>query len=26
QLFDAWGAADPATVAGRMRLSSLLFA
>jgi putative thioredoxin len=26
QLFDAWGAADPATVAGRQRLSSLLFA
>ncbi len=26
QLFDAWGAADPATVTGRMRLSSLLFA
>jgi putative thioredoxin len=26
QLFDAWGATDPATVAGRMRLSSLLFA
>ena len=26
QLFDAWGANDPATVAGRQRLSSLLFA
>jgi putative thioredoxin len=26
QLFDAWGATDPATVAGRQRLSSLLFA
>jgi putative thioredoxin len=26
QLFDAWGAADPATVTGRQRLSSLLFA
>ena len=26
QLFDAWGAADPATIAGRQRLSSLLFA
>ena len=26
QFFDAWGAADPATIAGRMRLSSLLFA
>lgn len=26
QFFDAWGAADPATTAGRMRLSSLLFA
>ncbi len=26
QLFDAWGASDPATVAGRQRLSSLLFA
>jgi putative thioredoxin len=26
QLFDAWGPADPATVAGRQRLSSLLFA
>jgi putative thioredoxin len=26
QLFEAWGGADPVTVAGRMRLSSLLFA
>jgi putative thioredoxin len=26
QLFDAWGGADPATIAGRQRLSSLLFA
>jgi putative thioredoxin len=26
QLFDAWGPADPATSAGRQRLSSLLFA
>ena len=26
QLFDAWGPNDPATVAGRQRLSSLLFA
>jgi putative thioredoxin len=26
QLFDAWGVADPATIAGRQRLSSLLFA
>jgi putative thioredoxin len=26
QLFDAWGPADPATVSGRQRLSSLLFA
>jgi putative thioredoxin len=26
QLFDAWGPADPATVAGRQKLSSLLFA
>jgi putative thioredoxin len=26
QLFDAWGASDPATMAGRQRLSSLLFA
>ncbi|MGH6736533.1 MAG: tetratricopeptide repeat protein [Methyloceanibacter sp.] len=26
QLFDAWGPSDPATVAGRQRLSSLLFA
>jgi putative thioredoxin len=26
QLFDAWGASDSATVAGRQRLSSLLFA
>jgi putative thioredoxin len=26
QLFDAWGANDPATIAGRQRLSSLLFA
>jgi len=26
QLFEAWGPADPATVAGRQRLSSLLFA
>ena len=26
QFFDAWGASDPATVAGRQRLSSLLFA
>lgn len=25
QLFDAWGAADPATISGRQRLSSLLF-
>jgi putative thioredoxin len=25
QLFDAWGASDPATIAGRQRLSSLLF-
>ena len=26
QLFDAWGAADPVTISGRQRLSSLLFA
>ncbi len=26
QLFDAWGPADPATVSGRQKLSSLLFA
>ena len=26
QLFDAWGPADPATLAGRQKLSSLLFA
>ena len=26
QLFDAWGANDPATILGRQRLSSLLFA
>jgi putative thioredoxin len=26
QLFDAWGANDPATIAGRQKLSSLLFA
>jgi putative thioredoxin len=26
QLFDAWGASDPATIAGRLKLSSLLFA
>ncbi len=26
QLFDAWGAGEPATIAGRQRLSSLLFA
>ena len=26
QLFEAWGASDPATVAGRQKLSSLLFA
>jgi putative thioredoxin len=26
QLFDAWGASDPATISGRQRLSSLLFA
>ncbi|HTP37649.1 MAG TPA: co-chaperone YbbN [Methyloceanibacter sp.] len=26
QLFDAWGPTDPATVSGRQRLSSLLFA
>ena len=26
QLFDAWGTSDPATIAGRQRLSSLLFA
>jgi putative thioredoxin len=26
QLFDAWGPADPATISGRQRLSSLLFA
>jgi putative thioredoxin len=26
QLFDAWGPTDPATMAGRQRLSSLLFA
>jgi putative thioredoxin len=26
QLFDAWGVSDPATIAGRQRLSSLLFA
>jgi putative thioredoxin len=26
QLFDAWGPTDPATIAGRQRLSSLLFA
>jgi thioredoxin-like negative regulator of GroEL len=25
-LFDAWGPSDPATIAGRQRLSSLLFA
>jgi len=25
-LFEAWGGADPVTVAGRQRLSSLLFA
>jgi putative thioredoxin len=25
QLFDAWGPSDPATIAGRQRLSSLLF-
>jgi putative thioredoxin len=26
QLFDAWGGSDPATIAGRQKLSSLLFA
>ncbi len=26
QLFDAWGVSDPATIAGRQKLSSLLFA
>ena len=26
QLFDAWGSDDPATIAGRQKLSSLLFA
>lgn len=26
QLFEAWGAADPATIAGRRKLSSILFA
>jgi putative thioredoxin len=26
QLFDAWGASDPATIGGRQKLSSLLFA
>jgi putative thioredoxin len=26
QLFDAWGASDPATISGRQKLSSLLFA
>ena len=26
QLFEAWGSADPATIAGRQKLSSLLFA
>ncbi len=26
QLFDAWGSSDPATIAGRQKLSSLLFA
>jgi putative thioredoxin len=26
QLFDAWGSSDPATISGRQRLSSLLFA
>ncbi|MEX2318950.1 MAG: tetratricopeptide repeat protein, partial [Bauldia sp.] len=26
QLFEAWGPADPATLSGRRRLSSLLFA
>jgi putative thioredoxin len=26
QLFDAWGASDPATISGRQRLSLLLFA
>jgi putative thioredoxin len=26
QLFDAWGGTDPATISGRQRLSSLLFA
>jgi putative thioredoxin len=26
QLFDAWGVSDPATMSGRQRLSSLLFA
>jgi putative thioredoxin len=26
QLFDAWGPSDPATIAGRQKLSSLLFA
>ena len=26
QLFDAWGAGDPATISGRQKLSSLLFA
>ena len=25
QFFDSWGASDPATLAGRRRLSSLLF-
>jgi putative thioredoxin len=26
QLFDAWGADDPATIVGRQKLSSVLFA
>jgi putative thioredoxin len=26
QFFDAWGPTDPATLAGRRRLSSILFA
>ena len=26
QLFEAWGVSDPATISGRQRLSSLLFA
>jgi putative thioredoxin len=26
QLFDAWGGSDPATISGRQKLSSLLFA